>query len=455
MRRTPFRLALAAAGLLLGAPLAQAQTQTSPPKPAAAQPDAAFEAQKAAFLALPPATRVAAQDALVWLGLYNGTSDGDFGKRTRDAIVAFQTGQKAPGDGVLSAGQLQALLAAANKARTAAGFQTIADPRTGARIGAPTKLLGAKSGVTLDLASDPGGDLSDLYARLSAETPTRKVAYKAIKPGAFFVVSGQDAGRTFYTRYELNSAATPPIRGFTFSYPVARGDLFRVALAVADAFVAFPPQGAATASPASAMPAQTPAAPPPPSQPRATALIVAPDRALTALKPEDCPNPSVGGKPARFARTDPATGLALLSGDFAAEAKAPPLGALAPDLVVLSADGGRVAAVPAALQGGARTTVVASLGKSAAGGPVFDRQGGLAGLVAPIAEEPKRVGGVALAGPHGLIDAEAVGAFLGGGALTPIAAPTALSAGAIAEREKTAVAAVMCGKSLAVGFPTP
>ncbi len=455
MRRTPFRLALAAAGLLLGAPLAQAQTQTSPPKPAAAQPDAAFEAQKAAFLALPPATRVAAQDALVWLGLYNGTSDGDFGKRTRDAIVAFQTGQKAPGDGVLSAGQLQALLAAANKARTAAGFQTIADPRTGARIGAPTKLFGAKSGVTLDLASDPGGDLAALYARLAAETPTRKVAYKAIKPGAFFVVSGQDAGRTFYTRYELNSAATPPIRGFTFSYPLARGDLFRVALAVANAFVAFPPQAAATASPASATAAQTPAAPPAPPQPKATALIVAPDRALTALKPEDCPNPSVGGKPARFARTDPATGLALLSGDFAAEAKAPPLGALAPDLVVLSADGGRVAAVPAALQGGARTTVVASLGKSAAGGPVFDRQGGLAGLVAPIAEEPKRVGGVALAGPHGLIDAEAVGAFLGGGALTPIAAPTALSAGAIAEREKTAVAAVMCGKSLTVGFPTP
>ena len=113
---------------------------------------------------------------------------------------------------------------------------------------------------------------------------------------------------------------------------------------------------------------------------------------------------------------------------------------------MLSADGGRVAGVPAALAGGVRTTVVASLGKSAAGGPVFDRQGGLAGVVAPIAQEPKRVGGVALAGPHGLIDAEAVGAFLGGGALTRIAGPTALSVGAIAQREKASVAAVMCGK---------
>ena len=306
MRRTPFRLALAAAGLLLGAPLAQAQiAPPKPAQPAAAQPDAAFEAQKMAFLALPAATRVAAQDALVWLGLYNGTSDGDFGKRTRDAIVAFQTGQKAPGDGVLSPAQLQTLLTAGDKARAAVGFRTIADPKTGARIGAPLKLLGARSRVTLDFASDPGGDLAALYGRLAAETPDRKVAYKAIKAGAFFVVTGQDAGRTFYTRYELNPAATPPIRGFTFSYPVARGDLFRVALAVADAFVAFPPPGPATTSNADA--AQTPLAQPP--EPKATALIVARDRALTALKPGDCPNPSVGGKPARFERTDPATGL--------------------------------------------------------------------------------------------------------------------------------------------------
>ena len=172
MNSSHVRLALLVAAALLGAPLAQAQT--SAPKPTqspAAQPDAAFEAQKAAFLTLPAATRVAAQDALVWLGLYNGTSDGDFGKRTRDAIVAFQTGQKAPGDGVLSPGQLQALLTAADKARAAAGFQTIVDPRTGARIGAPTKLLGGKSGVTLDFASDPSGDLAALYARLSAEGP--------------------------------------------------------------------------------------------------------------------------------------------------------------------------------------------------------------------------------------------------------------------------------------------
>ena len=257
-------------------------------------------------------------------------------------------------------------------------------------------------------------------------------------------MSGQDAGRKFYTRYELSAGATPSIRGFTFSYPIGRNDLDRVALAVANAFVAFPPPGPATGAASSAAAAQTPPAPPPP-EPKATALIIASDRALTALKPEDCPKPSIGGKPARFERTDAATGLALLSGDFG-KAKAPPRGALAPDLVVISADGERFAAVPAALAGEAQPAVVASLGRSAAGGPVFDRQGGLAGVIAPIAEEPKRLGGVALAAPHALIDAEAIGAFLGGGALMPIAVPAPLSAGEIAAREKASVAAVMCGK---------
>ncbi len=167
------------------------------------------------------ATRKAAQDALVWLGLYNGASDGDFGKRTRDAIVAFQLGQKSAGDGVLSPGQLQALLAAAQKARAAVGFQTIADPKSGARIGAPTKLMAERNGPKLDFATSADPDLAALYARLGAESPTRKVAYKAIKPNAFFVVSGQDGAQKFYSRFEKNDAANPPIRGFTFAYPAA------------------------------------------------------------------------------------------------------------------------------------------------------------------------------------------------------------------------------------------
>jgi peptidoglycan hydrolase-like protein with peptidoglycan-binding domain len=118
MKRTPAFVALALAlGLL--SPIVSAQT----PAPSSAA-DAALAAQKAAFMGLPEASRKAAQEALVWLGLYVGVNDGDFGQRTRDAILAFQTSLKAPVDGTLSAPELQALLAAAQKAREAAGFRS-------------------------------------------------------------------------------------------------------------------------------------------------------------------------------------------------------------------------------------------------------------------------------------------------------------------------------------------
>jgi Putative peptidoglycan binding domain len=444
MKRTTARLTLVLAAAILGFPPALAQTSPAPTSAA----DAAFAAQKAAFLALPLATRKAAQDALVWLGLYNGVNDGDFGRRTRDSIVAFQLSQKATGDGALSTGQLQALIAAGQKARAAAGFQTIDDPKTGARIGAPTKLIAEKNGPKLDFASSAEADLAALYARLAAETPTRKVAYKAMKPNAFFVVSGRDGAQKFYSRFDKNDGASPPIRGFTFSYPAAAQNLDRVALAVANSFEAFPTGGGAAANAAVGAPETSPSPPPvpaPPSAPVATAFVVAPGEALTALKPDDCPNPILGGKPARFERTEAATGLAILAGDFGGAREPPRLGALSPDLVVLSASGERVAANAATLASDAPPIAVASLEKGASGAPAFDRSGGLAGLIAPIADEPKRVAGVALAAPHALIEPQAIGAFLGGGELAPPSSPP-LSAGAIAEREKGSLMAVYCGR---------
>jgi peptidoglycan hydrolase-like protein with peptidoglycan-binding domain len=176
MKRTSASLAVALAlGLL--SPVASAQAQAPPAAPSA--DDAAMAAQKAAFLALPEATRKAAQDALVWLGFYNGVTDGDFGKRTRDAILAFQGSAKAPADGALSAPQLQALLAAAQKARDATGFQVVSDPKSGARLGAPLKLLSARGGARPDFASSGDADLAALYARCQrphrpAKSPTRR-----------------------------------------------------------------------------------------------------------------------------------------------------------------------------------------------------------------------------------------------------------------------------------------
>jgi Putative peptidoglycan binding domain len=442
MKRTPAFVALALA-LGLSSPLASAQVQTPPTAPSA--DDAAMAAQKAAFLALPEASRKAAQEALVWLGLYVGVNDGDFGKRTRDAILAFQASLKAPADGALSAPELKALLAAAQKAREAAGFQVVSDPKTGARIGAPLKLLRALPGARLDFAANADADLGALYMRLSAATPARKIAYKAIKPDAFFVVSGQDGPVKFYTRFDKNPNATPPIRGFTFAYPASQtAYLDRIAIAIANSFEPFPESAGAPVANAAAPSVSSPAPHPPVPQPAATALVVAPGKALTALKADDCPHPTVAGKPVRIERADAATGLVILAGDFASNGGAPQLGSPAQDLVILGFSGPRVAVSSASFtRGEAAPVVTAAVDKGASGGPVFDRRGALVGLVAPIAGEPKRVAGLALAAPHMLITPDALRAFLG--ASEPASEGTAsLSAGDIAARERKALVAVFC-----------
>jgi peptidoglycan hydrolase-like protein with peptidoglycan-binding domain len=439
MKRTLGHFALAVAFGLLS-PIVSAQT----PTPTSAD-DAAMAAQKAAFMGLPEASRKAAQEALVWLGLYVGVNDGEFGKRTRDAILAFQASLKAPADGALSAPELKALLAAAQKAREATGFQVVSDPKTGAKIGAPLKLLSSLPSARLGFASSADADLGALYTRLSATTPTRKIAYKAIKPDAFFVVSGQDGPVKFYTRFDKSTTATPPLRGFTFAYPALQtAALDRIAIAIANSFEPFPESTGAPAANAAASPASSAAPPPPVPQPAATALVVAPGKALTALKADDCAHPTVAGKPVRIERADAATGLTILAGDFAANGGAPQLGAPREDLVVLGFDGSRLAASSASFTGGeAAPVVTAAVDKGASGGPVFDRRGALVGLVAPIAGEPKRVAGLALAAPHALIAPEALRAFLG---LSEPASEGAasLSAGDIAARERKALVAVFC-----------
>jgi hypothetical protein len=444
MRRPLTRFAFALALGFVSPALAQTL-------PAPSADDAAMAAQKAAFLALPEATRKAVQEALVWLGLYVGVNDGEFGKRTRDAILAFQGNVKAPADGTLSPPLLNALLAAAQRARDAAGFQIVSDPKTGAKIGAPLKLLNAHGGARLDFASNADADLGGLYARLSAKTPARKIAYKAIKPDAFFVVSGQDGPVKFYTSFDKNPTAVPPIRGFTFAYPASQtAYLDRVAIAIANSFEAFP-ESAAPPAPSAGASANAPsgsnATPPPPApSPAATALVVAPGKALTALEADGCADPTVAGKPVRIERVESATGLAMLTGDFGASGEAPRLGSPAQDLVVLGFSGPRLAASSASFAGdGPRPTVTAALDKSAGGAPAFDRSGALVGLVAPIAGEPKRVGDVALAGPHVLITQDALRAFLGDAQPSPDSGAS-LSAGAIAAREKKALVAVFCQK---------
>ena len=328
---------------------------------------------------------------------------------------------------------------------------------------------------------------------MTAEAGGRKITYKAIKAGEFFVVAGEDKGAKFYMRFAKSPADWPDgpsLRGFSFAYPTERSsDFDKFTLAVANSFDPFADtpasHGAARMQPVSARsiqdvvrvatgaPAvggasiglslgarptptppsgQTPApAATAPAELRATALFVAPGEALTALAVVACADLVVDGKPAKILRADAPSGLTLIGGEFGVDAKAPTVAGGAADLVALSlspaaADKPALEASPGAAApiGEGASAIVAALAKSASGAPVFDREGALAGVVAPIRDEPRRVGAVAIAEPHRLIGAEAVAAFLG----VPLAAAPAqaasLSVGEIAMSERGALAEVVC-----------
>jgi hypothetical protein len=477
MAKTARRAMFWAALALAAAAPAFARAENAPPAAASADPN--YESQKTAFEALPQADRRAIQDALIWSGHYLGIIDGVFGKRTRDAILAYQASAKAPADGTIDAAQLAAMAAAAQKARAAVRFQVFTDEKTGVKIGAPLKILDKRvpndaggvrlaktdGSVALELFNIAGGEakLGVIFAALTAEADGRKITLKLSRPD-FFVVSGEDDGRKFYQRMAKAPADSPDagkVRGFKFTYPAAQSaELDRIGVAIADAFEPFPAAAPAPAGTIAAAPTPTPAPAPAPTRPAfaATGLLVAPGQALSAIGAADCPNPTIDGKPAKFMRDDRELGLSLLGLEAAGGASVGALsfGTLGPDLVALSysADesGGRVVLNVAAAsplttaRSQAHPSVLASLPRQAGGALVFDRMGGLVAIVAQGAGDQKLVAGVAPFAPHVTIPGDAIQRFL---ALPPDAAAKAasaqpLGAGQIAAAERPFVVAISC-----------
>jgi len=99
----------------------------------------ALDAARAVFEALPEAERKAIQDALVWTGDYNGTVDGTFGKRTFDAMRAFETRSGLAADGILTPAERDALLAAARRERDAAASPSSTSRAAGSASACPRR----------------------------------------------------------------------------------------------------------------------------------------------------------------------------------------------------------------------------------------------------------------------------------------------------------------------------
>ncbi|MER2268064.1 S1 family peptidase [Methylobacterium oxalidis] len=494
----------AALGVALGAALGAAlagpaaaqapPVRPKPPAPAPAAPDPAVEAARTAFEALPEAERKGLQDALVWTGDYNSVITGTFGRRTYEALASFRTRAGAAGDDLLAPRLRAAILAEGEAARKAARFGVRPDPASGAVLGVPERLLpkrtplpggtrwqSADGRVTLESRSFPPGEtsLDALFERATGPGPERKVTYKLKRPD-FIVVTGETGTGKSYIRYVAGEAG---IRGFTIGYDKALSvEVDRLVIAVANAFVPFPaaapqapaqpsaqpsaqaaPQGtpttaaapttaaprtAAAPMPAPAQPARPgPVAPVEAAAPAATGLIVAPGRVLTAAAAlEGCANPRLGAAAARIARSDPARGLALLEagalpGPNLPPARPQPAG---PEdaLAVIGAGAGGTTLAPGT--GSASGGVVAPLQPGAAGAPVLDRAGRLAGLVARFPAAPRMVAGVAPPTSYPLVAGSVAMDFLAEAGIRPGPAAEAGSLGAVAAPVAGAVVAVTC-----------
>ncbi|WP_431311037.1 serine protease [Methylobacterium nigriterrae] len=437
-----------------------ASPRPKPPAPAAPAPDRAFDSAKAAYEALPEAERRALQDALTWTGDYNSVVAGTFGRRTFEALNAFRARSATPAADPLDPRLRAAILAAGEAARRSARFAVQPDAASGAVLGVPERLLTKRAPirggtrwqsqdgrVTLESRSFPPGgtDLDALFERATAPLNDRKITYSLKRPD-FIVVTGETGTGKSYTRY---AAGPEGVRGFALGYERAlAGEVDRLVIAIANSFVPFPGPGAGAAA---APPAG--AAPPPvaaPTGPAATGLAVGPGRILTAAAAlEACAALRIEGAAARILKADPGRGLALLEASAPATA-APPSPRADPvaegeALVAVAAGPGGVSVAPGS--GAPAGGVFAPLQPGAAGAPVLDRSGALAGLVARFPAAPRLIAGVMPPASHALVPGTAVAAFLSENGIKagPPRPGAPASLGAVAAPLAGAVVGIQCG----------
>lgn len=453
-----------AACVVLASPNADAQSGPIQ-RGAEAQADPAFEAARRWFEGLPAAERRAIQDALVWTGDYNGTNDGNFGKRTRNAIAAFAVREKRPAYGTLDDATEAALFAAAEKARAAVRFAVVTDQRTGIRIGVPQKLMpktrpagtgtiweaaDGTASLSTDIASE--ADLPALYGRLIAGFPAGRAAYRLLRPD-FLIVTGENSGRATYTRYARGTAnGRPVLRGFSLTYPAgAKAAYESIAVGIANSFDPFPgtieatnPAAGGAAVGQQPQPASVEASVP-------TGVVVGSGVVLTSYSV--CANPGVGGRPATVRKRDEASGLTLLeAGRLNAPAVPVASGEGSAEVLVLSFAPGRQTDPPGKpapilqvgsghLQpDGGKTRVAAGLQQSGAGAAVFSRGGVLLGFaMLPINAPPRLVAGIIPESTYPLAPATEM---LASGPAT--AGPSDKTAGEVLAMIRASLVAVTC-----------
>jgi hypothetical protein len=271
----------------------------------------------------------------------------------------------------------------------------------------------------------------------------------------FFVVSGEDQRGMFYTRAargEVNGKSVT--RGYTLVYARDLQSSFDVfSIAISNGFQPFPAPAAQGQVAATGAPAVTPA---PRRVIEATAIALSPTRAFTALS-RDCPDIRIADRPARIARRDNATGLALVETQGLRAAMTNPASRAPSEadvFVLFAAQAGQGASVsltpgrtmaPTAASGPWR--VSAAVQDGVGGAAVFDRSGSWMGVVAQPPQEPRRIAGVIPQSAWPIVPADAVLSFLSASGVkleTGMITTVEKSAGDIASANAPALLAVSC-----------
>lgn len=149
------------------------------------------------------------QWALIYLGHYDGAVDGQLGRRSFDAIRAFQLSQDEAAGGQLTRWQYRTLIQNANGRLSNDAMRTLQDSVAGYRVDYPSRLLPmleriaptssrvhdseGRAEMTITVAADEA-ELSDLYRQVSV---SGEITYRRLMDRQF-VVAGRDDGRRFY-----------------------------------------------------------------------------------------------------------------------------------------------------------------------------------------------------------------------------------------------------------------
>ncbi|HEY9058038.1 MAG TPA: serine protease [Aurantimonas sp.] len=169
------------------------------------------------------------QIRLAWTGDYVGAFDGSIDAASLRAIRDFQARHGMTPSGVIDEAMLGLLIAQSDEAEMALGMTLVDDAATGARAALPLALVrdfgatevgnlwrSSDNAVEIETVriADTGQTIRGLFDVLSVPTASRSVS-DAEFGGAWFVLRGQEAGRSYVMRF---AGRAGDLRGLSISY---------------------------------------------------------------------------------------------------------------------------------------------------------------------------------------------------------------------------------------------